>query len=264
MAGAQSSLQRVPYFQANGVQVPVGSPYHYPGQAAWTPWGDGAYFSSMGSANQGVVGPLQDPMANPLARPEPLPATTPAPIEIVPWQESKKTRQRRLQRQAKKNYRDNTRQWPANIVCTEKGEIDKSTRIFVHKHITATAKRFLDLSKIHFRDHSNAELKVVEDDISRDFKFNPPLPEGFIIWYIEEVLRTSRCQWRKFWVEPGRGQKHRQCPAQFFPALEKYWRAPESEEESRRMTEARAAARNAWAACEDGAEDVDSNVSNES
>ncbi|KAG0596212.1 hypothetical protein M758_UG233300 [Ceratodon purpureus] len=84
----------------------------------------------------------------------------------------------------------------------------------------------------------------MKDDIGCRFTFDPPLKEGYIIDHIENSLRTTRYQWRKFWVITRRGEKHRKCPEKFFPALDKYWRTRESEEESRKMTEVRAAARN--------------------
>ena len=44
-------------------------------------------------------------------------------------------------------------------------------------------------------------------------------------------------------VTTGRGDKHRFCPGQFFPALVKYWKTAEAEEESRRIKAERDAAK---------------------
>ncbi|KAG0594151.1 hypothetical protein M758_UG052500 [Ceratodon purpureus] len=84
---------------------------------------------------------------------------------------------------------------------------------------------------------------MITDDIDRRFIFNPPLQEDYIFFYIENSMRTYRYLWRKYWVQTSKGQKHKFCPARFFPALVKYWRTAEAEEESRKMKEARAQAK---------------------
>lgn len=130
-----------------------------------------------------------------------------------------------------------------SIACTESGEIPKDVRPFVHTQFRATARRFLKLSVIHFWDHPNSDMKVIQEDLDRRFVFNPPLTTGYIMGYIENSLRTARYLWRKHWVKTGRGEKHKFCPLRYFPALVRYWKTTEAEEESKCMKEARNAAK---------------------
>lgn len=99
-----------------------------------------------------------------------------------------------------------------SIACTESGEIPKDVRPFVHTQFRATARRFLKLSVIHFRDHPDSDMKVIQEDLDRRFVFNPPLRTGYVMGYIENSLRTARYLWRKHWVKTGRGEKHKFCP----------------------------------------------------
>ena len=86
-------------------------------------------------------------------------------------------------------------------------------------------------------------MKVIQEDLDRRFVFNSPLTTGYIMGYIENSLRTARYLWRKHWVKTGRGEKHKFCPLRYFPALVRYWKTTEAEEESKRMKEARNAAK---------------------
>ena len=161
----------------------------------------------------------------------------------VRYQESKKTIQRRAQRERKSLFKAKSQQWPMKIKCTPAGEILKPNRLFVHAQFRATARRFLNLSIVHFRDHPDSDMQILHDDLNRRFVFDPPLRDGYVLFYIENSLRTTRYIWRKFWVTTGRGEKHRFCPAKFFPALVKYWRTAEAEEESRKLKAERDAAK---------------------
>ena len=157
--------------------------------------------------------------------------------------ESKKTGQRRVQRQRRNEYKEKSMVWPMRIACSEKGELPKDVRLFVHAQFRATARKFLNFSVIHFRDHPGSDIKVVKEDLDRRFSFDPPLREDYILGYIEVSMRTSRYLWRKFWVNSGKGSKHKFCPARYFPALVSYWKTAAAEEESKRMKEARNAAK---------------------
>ena len=146
--------------------------------------------------------------------------------------ESKKTAQRRIQRERARDYKAKSQIWPMTIECTPMGEIPKEVRTYVHAQFRATARRFLNLSVIHFRDHPDTDMQTVKDDLDRRFLFDPPLRSDYIIFFIENSLRTSRYLWRKHWVNTGKGEKHKFCPARFFPALVKYWKIAEAKEES--------------------------------
>ena len=157
--------------------------------------------------------------------------------------ESKRTAQRRVQRHRKKDFKVKSMQWPMKIACNQNGEPPKEVRLYVHAQFRATARKFLNFSVVHFRDHPDSDIKVVREDLDRRFLFDPPLREGYILGYIETSMRTSRYLWRKFWVTTGKGAKHRFCPARYFPALVTYWKTAAAEEESKRMKEARNAAK---------------------
>ncbi|KAG0565879.1 hypothetical protein KC19_7G020300 [Ceratodon purpureus] len=181
---------------------------------------------------------------------EALPIVPHNPVDVtreedqgIRYEESKRTAQRRAQRARKASFIEKSQQWPMTIQCTAEGGIPKDVRPFVHRQFRASARRFLKMSTIHFRDHPDSDIKVVVEDIDRRFVFNPPLRAGYIMWFIENSLRTSRYLWRKHWVKTGRGEKHKWCPQKYFPALVKYWKSAEAEEESKRMKEARNAAK---------------------
>ena len=163
------------------------------------------------------------------------------------WQESKRTKQRRIQREAKTAFTRQSEQWPQRILCTASGEIPKNFRAFVHAQFRATARRILKLDVIHFRDHPDSDINQIESEISKRFVFDPPIRKGYVMYYIEESIRSVRYQWRKHWVDTGKGSKHRLCPMKYFPSLVAYWRTAAAEEESQKMKAARASARNARA-----------------
>ena len=89
--------------------------------------------------------------------------------EIVLFEESKKTAQRKVQRQRKAAFKEKSQQWPMTIECTPEGEIPKDVRVFVHAQFRATSRKFLRLSVIHFRDHPDSDIKVVMEDLERRF-----------------------------------------------------------------------------------------------
>ena len=163
--------------------------------------------------------------------------------DVVRYTPSKKTVQRQIQRQKAAAFKAASEQWPMKIACSPKGEIPKNIRLYVHTQFRASARRFLKLSVIHFRDHPDSDLKIVKDDLDSRFEFNPPLRPDYMLWYIEQSLRTCRYLWRKYWVKTGQGEKHKHCPLRYFPPLVKYWKTAEAEEESKRMKEARNAAK---------------------
>lgn len=98
------------------------------------------------------------------------------------------------------------------IECTKSGEIPIEVRTYVHSQFRANTRRFLKLSVIHFRDHPDSDLKLIKDDLDRRFICNPPLWEDYILFYIENSIKTARYLWRKYWVKTGRGEKHKFCP----------------------------------------------------
>ena len=130
-----------------------------------------------------------------------------------------------------------------NIQCTSKGDIPMDIRAFVHTQFRATARRFLNLSVIKFRDHPDADIKILKDDLDRRFTFDPPLRPDYILVYIESSLRTARYIWRKHWLTTGRGEKHKFCPLRYFPALVCYWKTKEADEEAKLLKEEREAKR---------------------
>ncbi|KAG0597388.1 hypothetical protein M758_UG334100 [Ceratodon purpureus] len=48
------------------------------------------------------------------------------------WEESKRTRQTKLQRLAKTTFKENSWDWPIKIPTTPGGDIDDGFRLFVH------------------------------------------------------------------------------------------------------------------------------------
>ena len=110
------------------------------------------------------------------------------------------------------------------IECTEEGEILVQSRIYVHKMICASARRFLKLNVIKFKDHPSSAIKTVREDIKKRFTFDPPLKDGYIMWYIESCMRNTRYEFHRYWLDTGHGEKHEDCHAKFYPALVKYWK----------------------------------------
>ncbi|KAG0595875.1 hypothetical protein M758_UG205700 [Ceratodon purpureus] len=58
-----------------------------------------------------------------------------------------------------------------------------------------------ELSVVHFRDHPDSDMQILHDDLNRRFVFDPPLREGYILFYIKNSLRTTRYMWRKLWSQ---------------------------------------------------------------
>ena len=147
--------------------------------------------------------------------------------------ESKKTAQRRTQRERQRVYKIASQVWPMKIAATDQGEIPAEVRAAVHTQIRASSRRFLNLSVIKFRDHPDSDIKILKDDLDRRFEFDPPLRDGYVLFYVESSLRTARYIWHKHWLDTGRGEKHKWCPTRFFPTLVRYWRTKEANEEAR-------------------------------
>ena len=89
--------------------------------------------------------------------------------------ESKKTAQRRIQRERHRAFKIASQEWPMKIQATEKGEVPLEFRSAVHTQFRATARRWLNLSVIKFRDHPDSDIKLLKDDLDRRFLFDPPL-----------------------------------------------------------------------------------------
>ena len=222
-------------------------PYHPGNAVSWPGWRGGSVLSPFDFPAVDLTSPN---MSQQQVVFESLPVIPHNPDVVagdedlgIRYVESKRTAQRKAQRARKASFLEKSQQWPMTIQCTAEGGIPKDVRPFVHRQFRASARRFLKMSSIHFRDHPDSDMKVVSEDIDRRFSFNPPLRSGYIMWFIENSLRTSRYLWRKHWVRTGRGEKHKWCPQKYFPALVKYWKTSEAEEESKRMKEARNAAK---------------------
>ena len=157
--------------------------------------------------------------------------------------ESKKTAQRRIQRERQRAYKIASQVWPMKIAATDEGELPVDVRAAVHTQIRASSRRFLDLSVIKFRDHPDSDIQILKDDLDRRFVFDPPLREGYVLFYVESSLRTARYIWHKHWLDTGRGAKHKWCPTRFFPTLVRYWRTKEADEEARVLKAEREAKR---------------------
>jgi hypothetical protein len=220
-------------------------PYFHTGTGVWPSWRGLSVLSPFAdpTLNMGGLGSTTPPGYNNLHNSSGKTISNLGENEVTTQDGSKKTIQRRVQRERKNAFKAKSENWPMTIQCTESGDIPKEVRTFVHSQFRANARRFLKLSVIHFRDHLDSDLKLIKDDLDRRFIFNPPLREDYILFYIENSIRTARYIWRKYWVKTGRGEKHKFCPIRYFPALVKYWRTTEAEEESKRMKEARAAAK---------------------
>ena len=154
-------------------------------------------------------------------------------VEI--WEESKRTRQRKLQRMAKTVFKKNSADWPTKVPTTATGEIEEGYRVFVHRLFRAQARRFLKVETIKFKDHPKEKVSRTLELIRKQFTFEPDLPDEYILNNLEKGMSHCRYQWRNYWKATGRGDKHEQCPQESFPALVSYWKTKESEEEAKAL-----------------------------
>jgi hypothetical protein len=116
------------------------------------------------------------------------------------------------------------------------GDITALKSVF-HRAIRNIAGRVLDLSIVNFNEHPSIYLNYINHDLSKQFVFNPPLKQNYVVEYLKVSISNSRYRWRSFWEKYGR--KHPNCPEKRYPALVKYWETPEAEDESRRMRHTR-------------------------
>lgn len=202
------------------MQIPE-TPYYIPGSGPGPGWRGASALSPfpfpINSTDQSIQVPYTP--GNELIRSLLVTDSNRPANDMVKYGESKKTLQRRAQRERKSAFKARSQQWPMIIQCTSKGDIPLDVRAFVHTQFRATARRFLNLSVIKFRDHPDADIKILKDDLDRRFTFDPPLRMDYILFYIESSLRTTRYIWRKHWLNTGRGEKHKFCPLRFFPSL---------------------------------------------
>ena len=224
------------------MQVPE-TPYYVPGSGPWAGWRGTSALSPLpfpiNSTDQSIQIPYTP--GNEAIRPGMVTTSNRPANDMEKYGESKKTLQRRAQRERKSAFKARSQQWPMKIQCTSKGDIPLDIRAFVHTQFRATARRFLNLSVIKFRDHPDADIKILKDDLDRRFTFEPPLRLDYILSYIESFLRTARYIWRKHWLNTGRGEKHKFCPLRFFPSLVCYWKTKEADEEAKLLKEEREA-----------------------
>lgn len=155
------------------------------------------------------------------------------------WEESKRTRQRKMQRLAKTAFKTKSEDWPMKVPTTLKGEIEEGYRVFVHRIFRATARRFLKVHVIKFKKHPPRDIERVKDLLEKCFIFTPPIDNDYILKNIEKAMASCRYQWHKYWKSTGMGEKHEQCPKESFPSLVCYWRTLEAEEESRALEQER-------------------------
>ena len=241
---ASSATRQQQQSSTIAMQIPE-VPYYVPGSGTWPGWRGASALSPfpfpISSTDQSI--PVPHTPRNELIRPGLVTASIRPTNDMVKYGESKKTIQRRAQRERKSAFKAKSQQWPMNIQCTSKGDIPMDIRAFVHTQFRATARRFLNLSVIKFRDHPDADIKILKDDLDRRFTFDPPLRPDYILVYIESSLRTARYIWRKHWLTTGRGEKHKFCPLRYFPALVCYWKTKEADEEAKLLKEEREAKR---------------------
>lgn len=221
------------------------APYFVPGSVPWTAWRGAPTLSPfpfpLDGTNQST--PVPYAHGNDIIRTDTASPSTKTSTEVVDYGVSKKTLQRRAQRDRKNAFKARSEQWPMAIQCTPKGELPLDVRNHVHTQFRATARRFLNLSVIKFRDHPDTDIKVMKDDLEKRFTFDPPLRSDYVLFYIESALRTARYVWRKHWIQTGRGERHKMCPLRFFQALVCYWRTKEADDEARLLREERDAKR---------------------
>lgn len=226
------------------MQIPE-TPYYIPGSGLGPGWRGASALSPfpfpINSTDQSIQVPYTP--GNELIRSLLVTDSNRPANDMVKYGESKKTLQRRAQRERKSAFKARSQQWPMIIQCTSKGDIPLDVRAFVHTQFRATARRFLNLSVIKFRDHPDTDIKILKDDLDRRFTFDPPLRMDYILFYIESSLRTARYIWRKHWLNTGRGEKHKFCPLRFFPSLVCYWKTKEADEEAKLLKEEREAKR---------------------
>lgn len=113
---------------------------------------------------------------------------------VVIWEESRRTRQQKLQKLAKNAFKTKGGEWPMKIPTTEDRQIGEGYRVFVHKVFRATARRFLDVAVISFKEHPVKDVENMKEILEAQFVFEPPLEEGYILWNIEDSMRTCRYQ----------------------------------------------------------------------
>ena len=232
---------------STGMQPQFQFPFGVQGGAPWPTWGDGSPMIPYSNINaQRGVPPAVQPAGTMVPNGSNLNLVEDVDIlHVAPWEESKRSRQRRLQRLAKSAFKAKSSQWPMKIECDAEGKPNPTYRFFVHRVIRMVAKRWLDLSLIKFRDQSDNDIQLVRQEIDMRFTFTPPLREGYIMWHLEDAMRSSRYQWRNHWKNTGRGERHPQCPIENFPSLARYWVTKEAEEESRREKAHREEVKNA-------------------
>ena len=224
---------------------PMYNPYYVQGGAPW-PINSGPNAGMSHSHGSETIRGIT-PNQLQLCGPEPGFRTPPDNFNvqgaIVPVTESKRTAQRKQQRETKRNFKEKYTERPMMVEADSSGEIDPSVKSYVHKMIRASAKRFLDLTVIKFRDQRDADIQDVKKDLEKVFIFSKKLRPDCVLDYVESSIKNARYEYHKYWIETGRGEKHEDCPSKIFPQLVKHWLTKESEEEIREQRAERAAER---------------------
>ena len=127
------------------------------------------------------------------------------------------------------------------VTAAADGEIEPTICMFVHRIIRATASRYLKLTVIKFRDHSDDDLRNVKEDLNKRFVFDANLKPNYVLSFLESSMKNIRYVFHKHWIETGQGEKHEDCPDKYFPSLVKYWKSKEAEQELRQQKAERAA-----------------------
>ena len=124
-------------------------PFMFQGGAQWPPWVGGGG----GTPYTGVSHPGNVAQDTGITTPAREIANTDSEFgggQIAVWEESKRTRQRKLQRLTKSAFHLKSSEWPMRIECDAAGEPNNTYKIFVNRVIRIVAKRWLDFNLIKF------------------------------------------------------------------------------------------------------------------
>ena len=84
------------------------------------------------------------------------------------------------------------------IETTSNGELRLNVKSLVYTQFRATARRFLNLPTIKFRDHPDYDIQTVEYDRDRRFVFDFPLRDGYVLF----LLRDGRSPLLQGFIHP--------------------------------------------------------------
>ncbi|KAG0572018.1 hypothetical protein KC19_VG062200 [Ceratodon purpureus] len=227
MGGGSQLLMTMPQGTPSGLpgQSPMSMQYYVPGQAPWPMWPPS---TGMRSYSHGSDHSLREPAEDITGKAHAHAAMTTKIGDvnvhgaIIPYEPKKKSVQRRQQRLNQKQLKDIATECPMRVPSDGSGNIHPSCRFLVHKMIRASAKRFLKLTVITFRDHPDEDIQNCKADLEKQFILDDNVRPNYLLEYIESSMKNARYEYHKHWVETGKGEKHEDCPDRIFPQLVKY------------------------------------------